>query len=150
MSSKGIAGRLGFFLLGYALAAAIPAFADGLSATDFYMKYRTALAGASKIEQLQSMLCKKANEEIDGTPAGMKPMLFGLMKAMGPKSVQVLSEEVTSDTATLILSGKTEPATANANEKTSGKVTLVKEDGAWKIGKEFWDSKIQVGEPQNK
>jgi hypothetical protein len=127
------------------LLAVSPAFADSPSPTDTYLKYRAALVGAKKIEDVQSMLCKAVNEKIDHTPADMKPMMFELVKITAPLSVQVLSEAVNGDNATLIISGKTEPAGANVSEKTSGKVTLKKETGIWKIDKEAWDSKIEAG-----
>jgi len=122
-----------------------PAFADPLSPKATFEKYRAALLQAGKIEDLQSMFSKKVNEEINNTPAEVRPAMFDLVKTMEPHSVEVLSEEVTGDNATLALSGKTEPADSKFKEHTSGKVTLVKEDGVWKIVKESWDSKIEQG-----
>lgn len=135
--------QLQMFICGCALAVT-PALADSLSPTQAYLKYRTAFATADKVEALQPMFCKKVNEEIDQTPPDMKPQMFGFMKATAPATVQVLSEAVDGDTATLKLSGKTEPSGPNVSEHTVGKVTLVKEGGAWKIGKEAWDSKVEM------
>lgn len=83
--------------------------ADSLSPKEAYLKYKTALSSASKIEDLSTMLSKKVNEEVKNTPPDMKPMMFGLMKESSPHAVQVLTEEVKGDKATLTLTGKTEP-----------------------------------------
>ena len=140
--NRSAARQFSIILLACAFAVG-PALADSLSPKDSYLKYRTALAGAHKIEDLQSMLCKTVNEDIAHTPAPMKPMMFDLMKTTAPLSVQVVSEAVSGDNATLTLSGKSEPAGSKVKEQTSGKVTLVKENGTWKIKKESWNSKIE-------
>ena len=122
--------------------------AEALTPKETYLKYRAALPAAQKIEDVSSFMCKRVNEEIKGTPADMKPMMFGFIKETAPKTVQILSEEVKGDNATLVLTGKSEPEVQNGNkvkEDTKGKVTFLKEDGVWKIDKESWDSKVKVG-----
>lgn len=131
-----------FLNAGAAMAEAV------LTPKETYLKYKTALSAAQKIEDVSSFMCKKVNDEIKETPADMKPMMFGLIKETAPKTVQIVSEEVKADTATLQLTAKTEPAMQDGNkvkEDTKGKVTFVKEGGIWKIDKESWESKVQVG-----
>ena len=144
IGKRGVADQLSILGLSCILAVSA-ALADSLAPEDTYIKYRAALADAKKIEDLQSMLCRDVNEKIEQTPPDMRPMMFGLLKDLTPKDVQVLSETVNGNGATLVLSGKTEPAGSGVSEKTTGKVTLVKEDGIWKIDKEAWNSKIEIG-----
>jgi hypothetical protein len=143
INSTSMARQLRMLIFACVLAGS-PVLADSLSPKETYLKYRATLAAADKVEAIQPMCCKKVNEEIDQTPADMKPKMFEFIKATAPLSVEVLSEAVDGDTATLNLSGKTEPAASNVSERTLGKVTLVKEDGMWKIGKESWNSKVEV------
>lgn len=145
MTGKRSATRQFSVLILASILAVGPGFADSLSPKDTYLQYRAALVKAAKIEDLQTMLCKKVNEDIAHTPPDMKPMMFDLMKATAPTSVQVVSEVVDGDNATLTLAGRTEPAGPSVSEQTSGKVRLVRESGIWKILKESWNSKIEVG-----
>lgn len=118
------------------------------SPKETYFKYRAALSAASKIDDVSSFLCKRVNEEIQKTPAPMKPMMFGLMKEITPKKVDVVSDVVNGDNATLTLTGKDEllaKVDPNAKEVSKGTVTLVKENGIWKIDKESWETKIKSG-----
>ncbi|HEY9787685.1 MAG TPA: hypothetical protein V6D17_20015 [Candidatus Obscuribacterales bacterium] len=109
-----------------------------------YLHYRTALLSAKSIDDVRSMLSKRTNDEIESTPKEMKSMMFDVIKAMAPKTVQVLAEEVNADNATLTLTAKTEPDNAKVTEKTTGTVTLVKEGGSWKIDREKWNTKIEA------
>lgn len=114
---------------------------------DLYLKYRSALLKASKIDDLKPFLCKKVVAEIDQTPADMKPMMFGIMKETSPNTVQILSEDLKGDNATLTLTGIGEPAPKNVTitkEEIKGTVKLVKEAGAWKIDKESWEVKVEA------
>lgn len=122
--------------------------ADALSPKETYLKYRSALPAANKIEDVSSFMCKKVNDDIAHTPAEMKPMMFGFMKETSPKAVQVVSEEVKGETATVLLEGKSAPEAKDGNavkEECKGKVTFVREGGIWKIEKESWDIKSKIG-----
>jgi hypothetical protein len=127
------------------MIGSVPAFADSSSPTEAYMKYRAALLAANKVEDIEPMLSKNGVNQINQTPDKDKPMMFNLIQVMTPHDVKVLSESVTGDAATLTLSGVTEPPGSKAKETTSGSVKLVKEDGAWKVDKEDWQSKIEAG-----
>lgn len=124
------------------------ALADEAGPKEVYLKYKTAMDSASKIEDLSQFLAKHVNDEIAKTPADMKPMMFGFMKESAPHAVQIISETVDGNSATLTLTGKTEPDKINGEkvkEQTKGSCKLVKEAGAWKIDKESWDSKVEIG-----
>lgn len=109
-----------------------------------YVKYHAAMLAANKIEELQPYLCKRVNKEINETPGMMRPMMFGLMKSVMQAAVKIESEKVDGDKATLnLLPDYSKAPKADPNEKGSGSVILVKEDGSWKIDKEKWDFKIE-------
>ncbi len=119
--------------------------ADALSPKDTYMKYRAALAKAKEVKEITPFLCKKSCEQINQTPESDKPMMFGFMKETTPAVVQVISEEIKDDHASLKLSGKEAglaKADSSVKETTEGTVTFVKENGEWKIDKENWNSSI--------
>ncbi len=122
--------------------------ADELGPKETYQKYKVALDAASKIEDLSQFLAKHVNDEIAKTPADMKPMMFGFMKETAPHAVQILKETVNGNEAVLTLSAKTEPDKINGEkvkEQTTGTCKLLKESGSWKIDKESWNSKVEIG-----
>jgi hypothetical protein len=132
----------------YALSAAVSinaVQAEMLSPKNSYLKYKSALSSASKIEDLCSFYCKQVNDEIKQTPPEMKPMLFSLMKETSPQLVTITSEDVSGDSAKLALVSSATEAnkSPNVSETTTGTVTFLKEDGEWKIKKETWSSKIE-------
>jgi len=124
------------------------AIAGEASPTTVYLEYHKALQTAQAIDAVASFMSKKVNDEIQTTPADMKPMMFGMIKDLTPKVVQVTSEKIDGDHATLTLAtsdssqeaAPTKAALPNAQEKTEGSVTLVRESGSWKIDKESWKS----------
>lgn len=143
MNTVKISSGLKVFVL-IAGITCLPSLAETISPKEAYLKYRTALAAATKIDDLQPMLCKKANDEIKSTPAEMKPLMIGLMQDMTPKTVQVVSETIGESTASLTLASNTIANDSKTKEKAQGKVIMVKEDGVWKIGKESWESKVEM------
>lgn len=123
------------------------AFAAELSPKETYNKFHAAMLKAGSIDEVKSFMCKRVNEEINNTPADMKPMMFGFLKATLPNEVIVGAEEVKGDTATLALSVKADPAAKEdktRKEETTGSVKLIKEGGVWKIDKESWQSKVEM------
>jgi hypothetical protein len=58
-----------------------------------------------------------------------------IIQAMTPKKVTITGGAVDGDTATLLATAK------EGNETSTGKITMVREGGAWKLGKESWESK---------
>ncbi|PWT98958.1 MAG: hypothetical protein C5B53_06030 [Candidatus Melainabacteria bacterium] len=110
------------------------------------MQYHSALSTATAVDAVEPYMCKKVTKEIDETPADMKPKMFGLIKEFTPKSVKVTSEKIDGDQATLSLIDNSAQSTPRGiTEKTAGTVTLVREDGTWKIDKESWNSNITSG-----
>jgi hypothetical protein len=72
---------------------------------------------------------------VDQTPAAERPMLFGVIKKMDTYTqVKVVKETKSAEGATLAVEG------TSSGKKSTGTVDVVKENGAWKLGKERWTS----------
>jgi Domain of unknown function (DUF4878) len=108
------------------------------TATQFYKTYQAACAKATKVDDLLPFLAADQKKEIEATPADKRPQMFDMIKMMMSMhtDVTVVKEDHNADgTATLTLSG-----VDSDKKKASGKVNVVKEGGAWKVGKESWSS----------
>jgi WD40 repeat protein len=99
------------------------------SVREAYDSYRTALA-AQDIESLKTMVVAKKAKELDSPQA---KVFLEVILAMMPEAPVVQSIEVDGDAATITLD-----ATSNGQMMT-GEVTLIKEDGAWKVDEEDWE-----------
>ena len=81
-------------------------------------------------------------------PAEQTKAMFQFMQQVSPRKVRILGEAVTNDTCTLTLDAPDykdpifgESSSPVATRKgTIGKVSMVREDGQWKIEKESWMS----------
>jgi hypothetical protein len=106
------------------------------TATQFYMAYRAAFDKAKSIDELFPYLSSKNREEAEATPAADRAKMFEVIKMMGALTdVRVIKEARTADGATL-----TVEALDSEKKKATGTVEIVKEGGAWKVGKESWKS----------
>ncbi|MEA2238798.1 MAG: hypothetical protein QOC81_3522 [Thermoanaerobaculia bacterium] len=63
--------------------------------------------------------------------------LFPLIKAMQPTGVKVTSGAIDGNNATLVVTGK------DGDNVSRGTVTMVKENGAWKVEREEWKSRSE-------
>jgi hypothetical protein len=135
MSLTRLAGSLVASCLLVSLVAQ-PAPAQTETASQFYMRYRTAFDVAKKIEDLTPFLSKKSLDMVNATPAAERPKFFEMMKMMGSiTDVKILKETKTADGAMLAVE-----AMDPDKKKTNGKVEIVKEGGDWKLGSENWSS----------
>ena len=135
MSLGRLAGSLVASFLLVSLVAQ-PAPAQTETASQFYMRYRTAFDKATKIEDLSPFLSKKSLDMVSATPAAERPKFFEMMKMMGSiTDVKILKETKTADGALLAVE-----AMGPDKQKTNGKVEIVKEGGDWKLGNENWSS----------
>jgi hypothetical protein len=116
--------------------AAMPARAADQTASQFYLAYRAAFDKAKTIDELLPYMAKKNVDQVKSTPADQRAKMFEMIKEMGAlKNVKVLKEAKNGDGATL-----TVEALGPDNAKTTGTIDVIKEAGAWKIGKESWSS----------
>jgi len=122
-----------------ALAQAQPA--KPQTASQFYLAYRAAFDKAAKIEDLYPFLAAKNLKQAQDTPKADRDKMFQVMKLMGSLSdVKVTKEEPTADGgAVLTAEGLgTDLGDETKKVKQTGKITVIKEGGAWKVGEENW------------
>jgi hypothetical protein len=115
--------------------------AKAQTATQFYMAYRAAFDKATKIEDLFPYMAAKNLKQAEATPKADRDKMFGLLKMMGSLTdVKVTKEEHAPDGgAVLSAEGMATSLSDDAKkEKQTGKITIVKEGGAWKLGEEDW------------
>jgi hypothetical protein len=119
--------------------AAMPAHAQKAdqTASQFYLAYRAAFDKAKAIDDLLPYMSKKNVDQVKATPADQRAKMFEMIKEMGAlKNVKILKEAKNGDGATLTVEALGPPD----NAKTTGTIDIIKESGAWKIGKESWSS----------
>ncbi len=116
-----------------------PAAAKVQTATQFYLEYRAAFDKAKKVEDIFPYMAAANRKQAEGTPKADRDKMFELMKLMGTlTNLKVSKEEVTPAGTVLTATG------LDGDKKPSkGKITIVKESGAWKVGEESWSSGSQ-------
>ncbi len=107
------------------------------TATQFYVAYRAAFDKAMKIDDLYPYMAEKNLKQAEATPKEDREKMFGFMKIAGTVTdMKVLKEEHTPDGGAVLTVEALDPD----HKRTSGKVAIVKEGGAWKVGRESWSS----------
>jgi hypothetical protein len=99
-----------------------------------YMAYLKLLAGGDMKAFLGGVTAARA-KEASSDPDFKK--LFPLIQAMQPKGIKVTSGAVDGNNATLLATGK------DGDQTSNGKITMVKEGGAWKVEKEEWKTRSE-------
>lgn len=137
MSVRNAFVRVAALVVMVAVASATAAAQADQTATDFYMKYRAAFAKAKAIEDLFPMMSKALKAEIESTPKAERPKMFEFVQEMskGMTGVKVVKETKTAEGAMLTVEAM------DGKDKMTGQITVVKEGGAWKMGKESWSNK---------
>ncbi len=101
--------------------------APALAYADYY---RAALGGdAAKI---RSLLAKNRAQEFDKGDARTRAMMLDLLKS-NPEKIRITKATTKGTTASLIIEGVNETAS-----RSTAEVTMVSEDGSWKVQKEKW------------
>lgn len=120
------------------VVSAQTAAAKAKTGTEFYMAYLEAFAKAKSIDEVSPWLAKEQRDKIAATPKDDKAMMFGMIKKMSADNTnaKVVKETPTATGADLDV----EAVSKSTKSKTTGKITLVKEGGEWKVGKESWKS----------
>jgi len=114
--------------------ASVFAQAATLSASDFYMQYRKAFDAAKKIEDVMPFMSAETTKQIQATPPADRGQMFEMIKMMGAlTNVKISKETRTASGATLTVT-----ALDPDKKNTTGTIDIVKENNAWKIGKESW------------
>lgn len=121
------------------LTTAAPVWAQApATASDFYMQYRKAFDAAKKIEDILPFMSAATKKEIESTPAAQRPQMFEMVKMMGALTqVKIAKEARTPDGGATLTVNAMDPD----KHATVGTITVVKEGGAFKLGRESWSSK---------
>jgi hypothetical protein len=116
---------------------ALRAQAPAQTATQFYMAYRAAFDKATKIEDLLPFMSAAQRKEINATPANKRAEGFEMIKMMGSMVTdqKVTKEEKAGTGATLTVEG-----VDGDKKKMTGKIKIVREANAWKLGEESWSN----------
>ena len=121
------------------LALAVPARGQAPakgSASEFYLQYRKAFDAAKSIDDVMPFMAAKNRMMVEQTPKAERADIFEMIKMMGAiTNVKIVKEASTAEGATL-----TVEAVDADKAKTTGTVEIVKESGAWKLGRESWSS----------
>ena len=100
-----------------------------------YRAYRKAFDQAKTFEELWPFMDKATLARAKAAPPREAHGLFLLIKGLSDvKNVLVVKETVTGDGAVLEAAGDN----AGTGHRSRATVTLVKEDGVWKIRQESW------------
>ena len=129
--------RMGAFVATMLVAGVVTAAAPAdQTASQFYLAYRAAFDKAKSIDELLPFMAKKNVEQVKATPEAQRAQMFGMIKEMGAlTNVKIVKEAKSGDGATLSVEAR-----GPDKAKTSGTIEILKEGGAWKLGKESWSS----------
>ena len=126
-------------LVALVCAVALPALAQPAASykngSEFYLAYRVAFDKATSIDELLPWVARERREVISKAPAAERKEGFEMMKMFDDRrSVKVVKETPSATGAELQVEG----ISAESQAKATGVITLLKEDGAWKIVRESW------------
>jgi hypothetical protein len=100
------------------------------------MEYRAAFDKAKAVEDILPFMSAERRKQVESTPAAERREMFDMIKTLGAlTNVKVTKETRTANGATLMVD-----ALDGDKSKTTGTITLVQENGAWKIDKESFKS----------
>lgn len=113
--------------------AAAPTWAQ-TPASEFYLAYRQAFQAAATLDELFPYLSAAARKQVEAIPAADRGQMFEFMKTMGAtRDLRILGEEPSGEGIAL-----TVEATAGDGTHRHGTITLVREEGAFKMLQERW------------
>lgn len=117
----------------------------------FMLNYYAVIHSATKLEDLLPYYRKEQLTEMEKMKKEVPPamnmdkLMLEMMRSEQPKTLKIISKKVTADRAEY----KLEPGTLSADQQAlkaqgnfsmTGEVILVKEDGNWKVYKDYWKS----------
>ena len=135
MRKRAIAGCL-TLMMSLVSAVAVAAQTGEKTASQFYMEYRAAFDKAKAVDELLPYMSASRRKQVESTPAEERNKMFELMKMLGAlTNVTITKETRTATGATVMID-----ALDSDKAKRTGTITLVQENGAWKIDKESFKS----------
>lgn len=121
------------------------------SPKDVYLKYNSIMTSpTSTYKDIEPYQSASVKEEVKDTPIPIDQAMM-MIKAMAPKNVKVIKEEINGNKATLKLTGDEGANPFGGDSKTqksvtTGEVQMVLENGKWLVDKEKWHTKISSGD----
>jgi hypothetical protein len=108
------------------------------TASQFYMAYRAAFEKATKIEDVLPYMCAANRQQVESTPAADRGKIFGMIKMLDAHTnIKVVKEDHQSDGSVVL---GVSAYDTDQKQNVTAAVTILKEDGMWKLGKESWKS----------
>ena len=138
MSAKNVCLRLApLVLLIFAVATVTASQPANQTASEFYMSYRAVFGKAKTIQDVLPYMSKGVRAQVEATPAADLPKMFEFVKEMATSmtNVKVVKESKTDEGVTLTVEGM------DGKEKMTGEIQVLRENGAWKMGRERWSNK---------
>jgi hypothetical protein len=106
--------------------------------TQVYTAYRAAFDKATRSDDIKPFQSRKVRGEMDAMKPADREQFFKMIKGMGTMaSVKVTKETLTPGDGAILMVDAVNPGKVNM----TCEVTMVKEDGAWKIATENWAQK---------
>ena len=138
MSARNVATRLAIIAFVVSATASVLVRAQAnQTASEFYVKYRAVFDKAKAVEELLPYMSKEMKAKVEETPAPERPKMFEMIKAMSKMSNMKVVKETKNDQGVML----SVEAVGEDRGKMTGQIQIVKEDGAWKMGRESWSSK---------
>ena len=102
-----------------------------------YLDYHKALQ-AGDLDTLKELITSEQRQELAGEDAAMK---IGMIKEFLPAEIKVVKTTVSGSEAVLKVEGKMK------DQKMTGEVKFLKEEGKWLVAKESWQVSIEPEPP---
>jgi hypothetical protein len=116
------------------LVSLIPAFAQAKSPTDAYLAFVAEAHKATTLEQLLPHLSAEYRAMLTSRPADQKDVwLHRLKDSADMTEIKIGKETITGSKCTLEGTAK-----SSSGATLKGKVSLVQEDGEWKLDEQGW------------
>ena len=101
--------------------------------TQAFLDYQVAVTKATKLAELLPHLSAEYRAMLESRPKEDQSVWLGRLKEATVKDLKVTKENIAGDKCTLEATG-----TRAMGNAVHGKITLVKEGGAWKLDEQFW------------
>jgi hypothetical protein len=119
-------------VLGVATSVAL---AESKTPTQAYLDYRAALEKATKLSDVLPHLSAAYRGMLESRPKADQPEWLKRLKEDMMKDVTITKETITGETCTLLATG-----TSARGNAMKGKISLVREGGAWKLDEQGWST----------
>ena len=114
------------------------ALAQTKTPTQAYLDYQVALAKATKLPEILPYLSTAYRAMLESRPKADQPVWLKRLQESAVTGLKVTKETIAGDKCTLEATG-----TSTHGNSMKGKISLVKESGAWKLDEEVWGTEVR-------